>query len=62
MERIGMIAPLALKKSKILAELHTLKNCKKNTIIDKQGTISKTVYYINEGILAMEYKKIKSFQ
>ena len=52
-----MIAPLALKESKILAELYTLKNHKKNTIIDKQGTISKAVYYLNEGILAMEYKK-----
>ena len=56
-ERMGMIAPLTPKESKILAELHTLKTYKKNTIIDKQGTISKAVYYLNEGILAMEYKK-----
>ena len=55
--RMGMIAPLTSKESKILAELHTLKTYKKNTIIDKQGTISKAVYYLNEGILAMEYKK-----
>ena len=56
-ERMGKIAPLTPKESKILAELHTLKTYKKNTIIDKQGTISKAVYYLNEGILAMEYKK-----
>ena len=56
-ERMGMIAPLTSEESKILAELHTLKTYKKNTIIDKQGTISKAVYYLNEGILAMEYKK-----
>ena len=55
--RMGMIAPLTPKESKILAELHTLKTYKKNTIIDKQGTISKAVYYLNEGILAMEYRK-----
>ena len=34
-----------------------LKTYKKNTIIDKQGTVSKAVYYLSEGILAMEYKK-----
>ena len=56
-KRMGMIAPLTSKESKILAELHTLKTYKKNTIIDKQGTVSKAVYYLNEGILAMEYKK-----
>ena len=57
--RMGMIASLTSKESKILAELHTLKTYKKNTIIDTQGTVSKAVYYLNEGILAMEYK-IKS--
>ena len=56
-ERMAMIAPLTSKESKILAELHTLKTYKKNTIIDKQGTVSKAVYYLNDGILAMEYKK-----
>ena len=60
-KRMGKIAPLTSKESKILAELHTLKTYKKNTIIDKQGTISKAVYYLNEGILAKEYKKIKCF-
>ena len=55
--RMGMIAPLTSKESKILAELHTLKTYEKNTIIDKQGTVSRAVYYLNEGILAMEYKK-----
>ena len=55
--KMGMIAPLTGKESKILAQLHTLKTYKKNTIIDKQGSISKAVYYLNEGILAMEYKK-----
>ena len=56
-ERMGMIAPLTPKESEILAELHTLKAYKKNTIIDEQGTVSRAVYYLNEGILAMEYKK-----
>ena len=60
-ERMGMIAPLTSKESKILAELHTLKTYKKDTIIDKQGTVSKVVYYLNEGILAMEYKKNQKF-
>ena len=55
--RMGMIAPLTSEESKCLADLHTLKTYKKNTIIDKQGTVSKAVYYLNEGILAMEYKK-----
>jgi CRP-like cAMP-binding protein len=54
---MGMIAPLTSRESKILAELHTLKTYKKNTIIDEQGTVSRAVYYLNEGILAMEYKK-----
>ena len=58
---MGMIAPLTPKESKILAELHALKTYKKTTIIDKQGRISKAVYYLNEGILAMEYKKKQKF-
>ena len=56
-KRMAMIAPLTSKESKILADLHTLKTYKKNIIIDKQGTVSKAVYYLNDGILAMEYKK-----
>ena len=56
-ERMGMIAPLTPKESKILAELHTLKTYKKDTIIDERGNISKAVYHLSEGILAMEYKK-----
>ena len=59
--RMGIIAPLTSKESKILAELHTLKKYKKNTIIDKQGTVLKSVYYLNKGILAMEYKKNQKF-
>ena len=58
---MGMTAPLTSKESKILAELHTLKTYEKNSIIDKQGTVSKAVYYLNEGILAMEYKKNQKF-
>ena len=60
-KRMGMTAPLTSKESKILAELHTLKTYEKNSIIDKQGTVSKAVYYLNEGILAMEYKKNQKF-
>ena len=56
-KRMGLIAPLTSEESKILAELHTLKTYKKGTIIDEQGTVSKAVYYLNDGILAMEYKK-----
>ena len=58
---MGMIAPLTYKESKILAELHTLKAYEKNTIIDQQGTVSKAVYYTNEDILAMKYKKNQKF-
>ena len=59
--RMGIIAPLTSKESKILAELHTLKKFKKNTIIDKQGIVSKSVYHLDKGILAMEYKKNQKF-
>ena len=59
--RMGIIAPLTSKESKILAELHTLKKFKKNTIIDKQRIVSKSVYHLDKGILAMEYKKNQKF-
>ncbi len=52
---MGMIAPLTSKESKILAELHTLKTYKRNTIINMQGTVSKAVYYLNKGILSRYY-------
>ena len=54
--RMSKIAPLSDKEMKILAELHILKDYKKNTIIDKQGSISRAVYYLNQGIMAMEYE------
>ena len=56
--RMSKIAPLSDKEMKILAELHILKDYKKNTIIDKQGSVSKAVYYLNQGIMAMEYEKV----
>ena len=54
---MSKIAPLSNKEMKILAELHILKDYKKNTVIDKQGSISRAVYYLNQGIMAMEYEK-----
>ena len=55
--RMNKIAPLSDKEMKILANLHILRDYKKNTVIDKQGSISRAVYYLNEGIMAMEYVK-----
>ena len=53
---MSKIAPLSDKEMKILADLHILKDYKKNTVIDKQGSISGAVYYLNQGIMAMEYE------
>ena len=54
---MSKIAPLSDKEMKILADLHILKDYKKNTVIDKQGSISGAVYYLNQGIMAMEYEQ-----
>jgi len=54
--RMNKIAPLSNKEMKILADLHILRDYKKNTVIDKQGSISRAVYYLNQGIMAMEYE------
>ena len=54
--RMSKIAPLSDKEMKILADLHILRDYKKNTVIDKQGSISRAVYYLNQGIMAMEYE------
>ncbi len=56
-QRMGVIPPFSSNESKILAEPHTLKTYKKNTVIDKQGTVSRDVYYLNVCILTMEYRK-----
>ena len=48
--RMSKIAPLSDKEMKILAELHILRDYKKNTVIDKQGSISRAVYYLNQGM------------
>ena len=55
-ERMSKIAPLSEKEKKLLATLHTRKQYKKNFVIDQQGTVSKAVYYLNKGILSMEYQ------
>jgi CRP-like cAMP-binding protein len=55
-DRMSKIAPLSEKEKKLLATLHTRKQYKKNSVIDQQGTISKAVYYLNKGILSMEYQ------
>ena len=53
---MSKIAPLSDKEMKILAELHILRDYKKNTVIDRQGSISRAVYYLNKGIMSMEYE------
>ncbi len=53
---MSKIAPLTNKEMKILADFHILRDYKKNTVIDKQGSISRAVYYLNRGIMAMEYE------
>ena len=55
-DRMSKIAPLSEKEKKLLATLHTRKQYKKNSVIDQQGTVSKAVYYLNKGILSMEYQ------
>ena len=54
--RMSKIAPLSDKEMKILEELHILRDYKKNTVIDRQGSISRAVYYLNKGIMSMEYE------
>tara|TARA_A100001011_G_scaffold299098_1_gene312159 strand:- start:528 stop:1133 length:606 start_codon:yes stop_codon:yes gene_type:complete len=54
--RMSKISPLSDKEMKILAELHILRDYKKNTVIDRQGSISRAVYYLNKGIMSMEYE------
>ncbi len=53
---MSKIAPLTNEEMKILADFHILRDYKKNTVIDKQGSISRAVYYLNRGIMAMEYE------
>lgn len=55
-DRMSKIAPLSNEEKKLLAKLHNRKQYKKKSVIDKQGTISKAVYYLNRGILSMEYQ------
>tara|TARA_B100000287_G_C20452246_1_gene709947 strand:+ start:139 stop:786 length:648 start_codon:yes stop_codon:yes gene_type:complete len=56
-ERMAKIAYLNSDDKLFLAKLFELKSYKKGTIIDSQGKISKAVYYVNKGILSMEYNK-----
>ena len=54
--RMSKIASLNEEEKKLLAGLHTRKQYKKKSVIDQQGSISKAVYYLNKGILSMEYQ------
>ena len=46
-----------MKKKKNFLRPYILENStKKNSVIDQQGTVSKAVYYLNKGILSMEYQ------
>ena len=54
--RMSKIASLNEEEKKLLAALHTRKQYKKNSVIDQQGSVSKAVYYLNKGILSMEYQ------
>jgi hypothetical protein len=54
-ERMSKTAFLNERKKVFLSQLHTRKDYKKNPIIDQQGTISKSGYYLNEVVFSMEY-------
>ena len=54
--RMSKIASLTEEEKRLLARLHTRKQYKKKSVIDQQGSISKAVYYLNNGILSMEYQ------
>ena len=56
-ERMGKIANLNKDEKIFLAKLFKLKSYKKGTVIDKQGSVSKAVYYLVKGISSMEYHK-----
>ena len=55
LERMKKISFLSGDEMIILSKLHIRKDYKKNAVIDQQGTVSKSVYYLNSGILSMEY-------
>ena len=55
-DRMSKIALLNEEEKKLLGALHSRKQYKKKSVIDQQGTISKAVYYLNKGILSMEYQ------
>ena len=56
-ERMAKIAYLSSDDKLFLSNLFELKTYKKGVMIDRQGKVSKAVYYVNEGILSMEYNK-----
>ena len=55
-DRMSKIASLNEQEKIFLGALHSRKQYKKKSVIDQQGTISKSVYYLNKGILSMEYQ------
>ena len=55
-DRMSKIASLSEQEKFFLGALHSRKQYKKKSVIDQQGTISKSVYYLNKGILSMEYQ------
>ncbi len=56
-ERMAKIAYLSSDDKLFLSNLFELNIYKKGVIIDCQGEVSKAVYYVNKGILSMEYNK-----
>ena len=59
--RMSKIAPLSSEEMKILGNLHTIKNYKKNTIIDKQGSISKAVFILTKVLWRWSMKRNQKF-
>ena len=56
-ERMGRIANLSTDDKAFLTTLFKLKSYKKDFVIDRQGSVSRAVYYLNKGIFSMEYNK-----
>ena len=58
-EFLSEIETLKFEEKKYLKNLFIQKEIEKNTLIIKQGEISKDVYFLDKGIMAMIYNKDK---
>lgn len=56
-ERMGKISFLSINDKTYLAKLFELKSYKKGNVIDQQGSVSQSVYYLKKGVFSMEYNK-----